>query len=377
MPEAPLPPRYRSSALARYTDTATFVGVDPYPILRDANIDPRLLDDPEVWLPASAIIEVLERTAERCDRDDFGILLAEGQTFVTIGPVDLLVEHSASVRAIIEATTEFRPLVSDALSLRTEERENTAIIAFELEPYSPQLAALILAHALQILSAALDGAWVPLGVHFRSPAPVHHHSFQRLFACPLSYNDEFDGFSCEGGSVDRISPSAQPLHANYARRLLYLTPEMSLAPSLAERVKATIHLLLRHGTPKLDNAAASMGLSRRSLQRLLASEGTSFDRLLNSVRRNLSTRDLAHSKQPISDVAYNLGFSGVSAFSRWFKSEFGLSPSDWRRVRLHQTAHSAPPHPQVGDAKPAHPTNTGEHSAQERARRQRKPPQPN
>ena len=36
------------------------------------------------------------------------------------------------------------------------------------------------------------------------------------------------------------------------------------------------------------------------------------------------------SRHHVSDVAYLLGFSGSSAFSRWFRERFGCSPTSWR-----------------------------------------------
>lgn len=343
MPSATPPPRYRMAILASYANAALFVGVDPYEILRAARIDPRLLAHPErglpadeQWVPAASVVQVLEQTAERSGRDDFAILLAECQSLVTIGPVDLLIEHERSVREIINATMEFRPLVSDALSISIEERGETAVIAFDFEPASPQLASMVIAHAREILVGAVEGTWRPLSVHFRRATPAGDETYRQFFRCPIVFGDSFDGFACDAADIDRISPSARPNMASYARSLLYLTPEMNLGPSFAERVKSTINLLLRHGTPELDRVAATLGTSRRTLQRLLAHEGHSFDKILNAVRRNVSTRNLAQSDRPISDVAYDSGFSSVSAFSRWFRNEFGLAPSAWRRARRRQ-----------------------------------------
>lgn len=333
MLEATAPQRFRSAAFSCYLPAARFVGLDPYPILRNAGIDPRLLEDAQSWLPAPAVAKVLDQSAALSGRDDFAIMIAECQTLATLGPVALLVEHERSVREIIQAAIEFRSLISDAITINLEQYDDTADIAFEVEPGSRQLACLVVSSAYSILIDAVEGAWHPSRVHFRQSTPRQLATYTRFFRCPISFEESFDGFSCDSATLDRPNPSAQPTLASYARTLLYLTPEMDLSSSFAERVKSAILLLLRHGSPTLNKTANALGMSSRSVQRKLAAEGQCFEKLLNDLRRRLSTRYLAQSAQPISDVAYNSGFSSVSAFSRWFGNEFNLSPSKWRSTR--------------------------------------------
>ena len=42
------------------------------------------------------------------------------------------------------------------------------------------------------------------------------------------------------------------------------------------------------------------------------------------------TRYVENSDRPLTSVAELLGFSALSAFSRWFRSEFGCSVTQWR-----------------------------------------------
>ena len=331
--EATVPQRFRSAAFSCYLPAARFVGLDPYPILRNAGIDPRLLEDAQSWLPAPAVAKILEQSAALSGRDDFAIMIAECQTLATLGPVALLVEHERSVRDIIQAAIEFRSLISDAITIGLQQYDGTADIAFEIEPSSPQLASLVVSSAYNILIDAVEGAWRPSTIHFRQSAPRRLATYTRFFQCPIHFDDGFDGFSCDSATLDRPNPSAQPTLASYARSLLYLTPEMDLSSSFTERVKSSILLLLRHGSPTLHRTADALGMSSRSVQRRLAAEGHSFEKILNDVRKRLSTRYLGQSAQSISEVAYNSGFSSVSAFSRWFGNEFNLSPSKWRSTR--------------------------------------------
>ncbi len=206
MAETAIPPRLRASALACYIEIARFIGVDPFLVLREAHVSPKLIPAPEAWLPSSAVAHVLERTAELSGRDDLGILLAECQTLATMGPVALLVEHERSVRGIVEAAIEFRPLVGDAITMRIEEGGDTAIVAFEVDPISPQLTALVAGAAQNILSDAVEGTWKPKSVHFRRSTPSHALSFKQFFRCDVEFDAAFNGFSTSIAELERLSP---------------------------------------------------------------------------------------------------------------------------------------------------------------------------
>lgn len=113
------------------------------------------------------------------------------------------------------------------------------------------------------------------------------------------------------------------------------------APALSS-VKAVTVLRLRSviesrlTNPSLDPAsvAAAAGISIRYANHLLSRQGTSLERLILSRRIDRCRRaleDSAQSHRTIGDIAYAWGFSDLSHFCRRFKSEFGLSPSDYRR----------------------------------------------
>jgi AraC-like DNA-binding protein len=80
-------------------------------------------------------------------------------------------------------------------------------------------------------------------------------------------------------------------------------------------------------------AAATVGLSIRYANALLAEEGTSLERYIIAQRLDRCRRALADPTQAhrtIADIAFGWGFWDVSHFCRRFKAEFGLSPRDYR-----------------------------------------------
>ena len=98
---------------------------------------------------------------------------------------------------------------------------------------------------------------------------------------------------------------------------------------LAQQVREIIRMLLPSGLCSLDQVAQYLGMHRRALQRHLVAEGESFATIFNAVRVELAQEYLTNRNRKVVEVADLLGFSASGAFSRWFRDQFGKTPSDW------------------------------------------------
>ena len=74
-----------------------------------------------------------------------------------------------------------------------------------------------------------------------------------------------------------------------------------------------------------------MRMSPRSLQNRLAQHNTTFERVLSDTRRSLAERYLRDSDIPLTEIAFLLGFSEQSAFTRAARAWFGCPPSQLRK----------------------------------------------
>ena len=103
---------------------------------------------------------------------------------------------------------------------------------------------------------------------------------------------------------------------------------------LRARVENAISSLLPHGRVVVDDAARSLGMSKRTLARRLSDEGLSFTEVLQQLRRDLAVRYLDDPKLHISKIAWLLGFNEVSAFTHAFKRWTGRTPSQMRKTAV-------------------------------------------
>ena len=101
--------------------------------------------------------------------------------------------------------------------------------------------------------------------------------------------------------------------------------------NIAGQLKQRLVELLAAGEANADAACRALKLSRRTLQRRLRAEKTSFQKILNEVRAELAARYLSDARLNVLEVAMLLGYSSISSFTTAFKSWYDLPPAAYRQ----------------------------------------------
>jgi AraC-like DNA-binding protein len=124
-----------------------------------------------------------------------------------------------------------------------------------------------------------------------------------------------------------IASSALAYIDAYADRALSDTPAID---DIVGVVAAEVRGRLAGGPPTVAEIASALGLSTRTLQRRLAIAGRSFEAVLDEVRRARAEELLADGGRDLAEIAYKLGYSERSAFTRAAIRWFGVPPSGMR-----------------------------------------------
>ena len=207
-----------------------------------------------------------------------------------------------------------------------------------------------------VLNSAIDvGRPVPIRQAVELGIGFLHRSFQRVFRerwkpqtdllHPLgAYSDRripavlrhrnsvqpgFQRHVCRSRDVDVAVPAADAAMARQVKQYLD-TLGSRRTSTLSATVRECIYLMLPSGRCSADHVAQRLGVDRRTLHRQLAREGQTFSSIIDSVRAELVTRYVGNRNHSLASVADLLGFSARSALSRWFRSQFGCSISEWR-----------------------------------------------
>ncbi|MEM9403075.1 MAG: helix-turn-helix transcriptional regulator [Pseudomonadota bacterium] len=109
---------------------------------------------------------------------------------------------------------------------------------------------------------------------------------------------------------------------------------LNTGDNIAAQLKARLARLMAQGEANADAACRALKLSRRTLQRRLKAERTSFQAVLNEVRAELAVRYLKDDRLKALEVAMLLGYSSISSFTTAFKSWYDMPPAEYRQKIL-------------------------------------------
>lgn len=324
----------RAAALSNYASVADRVGLDPKATLRLFGLDPRLLDEPDLRVPAAAVAALLEYSAEASGCITFGLRMAESRRLSDFGAVSLLLGHERSLRDVLAALARYRVFLNEALHAHVEEFGDVVVVREDLfiegMQHGRQSYELALGVLYRLCCSVIGARWRPLSVHFSHCEPESLDTHRRVFNSECVFNSEFNGMLCSPADLDRVNPAGDPMLARYAEQFMRLLPNVG-TESVAQDVRRAIQLLLPMQRASIGGVASSLGMNVRTLQRRLESEAVVFADLLSQVRRELAQHYLADKSCDLIHVAAMLGYGQQSSFTRWFTAEFGVAPSAWRK----------------------------------------------
>lgn len=107
--------------------------------------------------------------------------------------------------------------------------------------------------------------------------------------------------------------------------------ELDASATMAERVRAILLEALPSGNVAMDAIAGRLALSKRTLQRRLEEEGTSYQEVLRATREALALHYLERTSIPAAEISFLLGFEEPNSFFRAFSEWTGQTPETVRR----------------------------------------------
>ncbi|MFI7409712.1 AraC family transcriptional regulator [Streptomyces sp. NPDC049627] len=332
-------PLVRTAALSGYVELCRTLGIDPQALMKRVGLDTAALAVQDRWISGAAAVQLLELSATASGHDDFGLLMAEFRRFANLGPVSLVVREEPDVRSALGLLIRHQHMYNEVLHARLSEGDGLATLKVDLQigeaMEARQATELAVAAFHRILRGFLGARWQPLSVWFRHPAPADTATHQRAFGPMVGFGREFDGIVFYSDDLDAPNAMADPLLREYARQYF----ESIVVPkdaTVADRVRELIEVLLPSGRCSIEQVARSLGVDRRTVHRQLASSGETFSSLLNATRMHLAEQFVANPRRSLTEISDLLGFSSLSAFSRWFSERFGCSPRAWRTRQSQQ-----------------------------------------
>ena len=313
-------------------------GGDPDRLLRSVGLDPAAVADRHAFIPSAAFTLALEEAARVTGDDCFGLHFGERYHPKDIGPLVYVMLNSPTMAVAFENVARYLRVFNEAATVSFTRRESYALLRHRLTGVPMhgcrQHEEYALTVGLATIRMMAGSEWRPVEVRFEHEPPGLTHEHTRVFGAPVLFRCDGNVMVIEREFCDRPVPTADrrlyPILEDYLERQLERTP--SEAP-LVVAVGRAIEQAMSNGEPQLAHVARMLGVSGRTLQRRLNESGVEYKALVADIRRRLALRYLADPKHTLSEVAYLLGYSEISAFSRAFKRWTGVAPSEHRRSR--------------------------------------------
>jgi AraC-like DNA-binding protein len=349
---APYP---RSRAADRATVAAGFVtgmvsglrqrGNDPAPLLRAAGVPLACLSDREARVPIAGYVALYNTVARHLDDEGFALFSAplRGGTFeflcrAAMGSRDLdeaLRRAARFLRVVLaDLAVEIhrgggvaRLEIVERRRLRARPDDPCRVFAFEW-----------LLRLLHGLCCWLVARSLPLdAVHFPFPRPAHAADYALIY----TEHSHFD--SARLVAVMDEALLRLPVRRDEAELAVFLEGAPGKISMLYRRdreVARSVREALAGSlaqAPSLEEIAARLSMTPRTLHRRLREEGTSFRAVRDGLRREVALDRLRKTDRSVADIASELGYSEPSAFFRAFQGWTGDAPSTYRKRRGQST----------------------------------------
>jgi len=308
-------------------------------LLAGTGLTPAALADPYGKLDVPTLVALLERARRLTQEPALGLYIGLQTRPTLYGNVGFALCSASTVREAIEITMRYGAIVTSALTTRFRvDKTRASLILDEHADFGSVRDIVILTSiiALRQVSRNLTGRELTTSVaDFALPEPSY---VDKLAAAgmPMRFNQPVHRLSFDARSLDlpymMPDKAALLLAREQCQREL---DALGLTGSLVERVRALISRP-EGGCRTLEEVAAVLHQSPRTVKRQLSAAGVSFSVLREQERRERALLLLRTPRLSLFEVATRLGYSNVTNFERAFRRWTSGTPAQFRRAEEHR-----------------------------------------
>ena len=318
-------------------------GIEARPLFLEVGLDPDAMRDADARYPIEPADQLWELVTRTLPDPAFGLQLGPFWHPSTMHALGYAWMVSNSLREGLHRLERYWHVVVQDENLHAETSDEFAIVYVDVGDGLSEAGTAALYDAymsvLTTMCRTLCGQELdPLKVTLTRPQPAAAGAYFAAFRCPVEFGASENTLVLDAAWLDAPLPTANADMALASDAIIasYLA---NLARSrIAMRVKARIIERLPNGTCNKADIANDLHIGERTLHRRLQDEGTSFQKLLEETRRELSEQYMRKSDCSVAEVAFTVGFSEASNFTRAFRRWTGFTPSEYRDQALHGVA---------------------------------------
>jgi hypothetical protein len=203
-------PLIRSASLTNFADIAAQYGLDVRALLHEAGLPPLCLGDPDLMVPVTSVVRLLELAASRAHEPAFGLRMAESRRLSSLGTLGLLLREEPTLRGVLDASVRYVHVQNEALAVEVEQVGNLVFIRIGLVVAQGQVMRqgieLCVGVMYRIMSVFMGADWHPKLVCFSRLAPARLGVYRSLFGEAVEFGHEFSGIVCNAADLDSRNP---------------------------------------------------------------------------------------------------------------------------------------------------------------------------
>ena len=307
------------------------LGTDLAEVLDAASLDRVALDDAERRIPYLATGRLLHECAKQTSCEHFALLLGQRVRLAHLGLPGQLMRHSQSLGAALRTFVVYHHLNSQGMAKFLLEQDGVATLGcFVYQKgieHVDQIYDLDVAAALSVMRELCGAGWLADRVLFSHAKPSNIAPYRGFFKTQCRFDSERTALIFPASLLELRMSDADPRQL----RALQVQAQARDDFGLVFRLRRSLRTLLTTEAASGDEVAKLLSMHRRTLDRRLRREGTTFQQVLDEIRFEAACQLLDTARIPITEIAASLGYAETSAFSRAFRRWSGATPLERRQ----------------------------------------------
>ncbi|MGV6804440.1 MAG: helix-turn-helix domain-containing protein [Ruegeria sp.] len=306
--------------------------ISPERVLRRVGLSATLADDEDISVGADTYFKIWDAMRVEADRPGIEMDLAMAYAHGPFLPPIFAYSCAETLALGLTRLSIFKPLIGP-VKMEVTRPNKRLVMSMKASAAGlsmpPSMGLFELLYITECARTFTGARVTPLASSLPSGFEADPDSIDYLGTKPLVSGDVSLTFSEEDAERPLITRSAslwETLEPGFREQL----EDRMGTVTLSGRIKRALAEALPGGSTSADDMARRLNLSKRSLQRRLSEEGTSFQELLNETRFEMSERYLKDSGLSVPEISYLLGFRDTSSFFRAFHGWTGTTPGDYR-----------------------------------------------
>ena len=315
------------------------LGYDPTALLAEQGFKFSLFDNPENLISYAKRSQLIKHCVSKTQCHHFGHLIGRHSDISSFGLVGLLIQQSADITTALRSLELYAHMHVRGAVIYLEVKGDQAFLGYSIiQPgvkAQEQIEDGAVTIAFNIMRNLCGPTWHPSNILFAHRKPVNTRPFRQYFKTPLSFDAERSGVLFPASCLQQPVMGANPEQHRLLKKQIDQL-ENSFRGDFATQVRRVLHPALLTQQASADNIAALFSIHQRTMHRRLNACGTSFQKLTDESRFEITKQLLENSSMKLSRIAETLDYADASAFTRAFRRWSEMTPSLWRE-RYQQT----------------------------------------